>query len=106
MKELIKKKRVYFPLIFIGQFALTLIIAHIFGLETQNSVLSAIYFVALVATITWLILKIIKDHRAKLSQIEIPIFGVSVVTGLYFIMTLIILIFVINLIVFLVGVSY
>jgi len=104
MKEVIKKKRVYFPLIFIGQIVIVSIIAHIFGLETYNSVLGTIYAVALFSTIIWLILKVIKDHGDKLSTVKIPVYGVSIVAGLYFVMTLIIIIFVVNLIAFLVGV--
>jgi len=87
----VNKKRILFPLVFFSEIAIVIIIAKIFGLETENSLLGWIYAFVMVLTIIWFLIKIIIDHKAKLSTAKVPLLGTSVIVNLYFIIALLII---------------
>lgn len=71
MKKILKKKRILFPLIFLGELAIFITIAIIFDLETNNSLYGVIFAYILFGTFVWFLIKIIKNHKTKLSTIKI-----------------------------------
>jgi len=83
MKQMIKKKKVSFPLIFFGQIIIFIAIANIFGLETGNSLLGGIYAVIMFFTLMWFLIKIIKDHKTELNRVTVPLIGISIIWVLY-----------------------
>jgi len=82
MKNFLKKKRFLFPFIFIIQIVLFVLIANIFNLETGNSIVGMIYYFMMVVAVLWFLLRIIKDHKTKLSETKLPLFGVFGITAL------------------------
>ena len=88
VKQQLKKKRFLFPLIFLGWIAIVSIIANVFGLETENTMFGGISVLVMFSTCIWFLIKTIKDHKAKLATVRIPFYGVTVLTGLYFITAL------------------
>jgi len=91
IKQMLKKKRILFPLIFFGEIAITIIIAHVFGLETSNSPLGAVFSFVMGFTFIIFLLKIIKDHKAELIAIRIPFIEISIIWVLYLALAQIIL---------------
>ena len=83
--DILKLKRVMFPLVFFGQLAVFITIATIFGLETQNSPLGFAYAVVMSVTIIYFCLKTIKDHREWLKSIKDPIFGAPILLMLLYV---------------------
>ena len=84
MKRLLKRKRVLFPIIFFGQIVIFILIAIIFGLETENSPLGTVYAYTLIVTLIGFCVKIIKDHKIRLTEFKMPIFPISALSLLYF----------------------
>ena len=76
--EILKLKRVLFPLVLFGQLAIFMAIATAFRLETHNSPLGFTYAVVMSVTIVCFCLKTIKDHREWLKSTKDPIFGVPI----------------------------
>ena len=97
VKDVIKKKRVLFPLIFLGELGVLIAVANIFSLETDNTLYGLIFVYILFITIVVFLIRIIKDHKNELSTIKLPLSGGSVLWSLYFITALIILILIIML---------
>ena len=59
-------------------------IANIFGLETANSPLGAVYAISMVLMFIGFCLKILKDHKEKLTETQIPVILVPVSAIFYF----------------------
>ncbi|MCL2457013.1 MAG: hypothetical protein FWD19_05650 [Defluviitaleaceae bacterium] len=100
-KNLFKKKRVLFPLIFFGEIIIVLVIGEIFNLETNNSPLGAVYAYVMGFTLLGFIFKILKDHKSEISNMKIPLWG-SVLGSLY----LVIVILIVNMIALTIKILY
>jgi len=72
MKDIIKKKRVLFPLIFFGEIIIIAVIAKIFDLETSNSPLGIIYAYIMDFTLIGFLIKIRKDYKSTIAKMEMP----------------------------------
>jgi hypothetical protein len=94
MKNIIKKKRVLFPIIFFGEIAIVAVIAIIFDLETGDSPLGVAYAYVMAFTLMGFVLKILKDHKTELSNMELPFVG-SIIWMLYTVFIVIIFVLVI-----------
>ena len=104
MKEMLKQKRVLFPIIFCAELVLILSIASIFNLETDNTLFGGIAIYVIFCTLVWFLIRIIKDHKIQLSTMKIPLYGFNVLNYLYFIIALIIFGLILGLIVALAGI--
>ena len=71
-KELLKKKRVLFPVIFFSEIALFILLAAILDLEFRTSWLRMVYVLTIIFTLINFSYAIIKDYRAKLVAKETP----------------------------------
>ena len=103
MRNLLKKKRVLFPLIFLGELAIVIIIAIIFDLETGNSLYGEISSSIMFATFVWFLFRIAKDHKTKLSAIKIPLFEISVIWVIYYAIAIIVIVSIIISLMFIFG---
>ena len=92
IKEIIKKKKILFPIIFLGELVVLTAVAIIFDLEINNTLYGLIFVYILFITIVIFLIKIIKDHKLELSTMKLPLFGDSVLRVLYFATALIIFI--------------
>ena len=104
MKNMLKKKRVLFPLIFLGELAIVIIIAIIFDLEMGNSLYGDVTVSITFATFVWFLFRIIKDHKAELSKMRIPLFEfLSVLGWIYFAIVIMIIGLIVNFLVIIFG---
>jgi len=71
-KELLKKKRVLFPVIFFSEIVVFILLAAILDLEFRTSLLRIVYVMIMCFTLTGFLNEIIKDYRARLVAIKIP----------------------------------
>jgi hypothetical protein len=79
-----------FPLIFWGEFYIAILIAELFNLETQNSLFADIYGIVVFSTLIVFFVKIIKDHKAELSDKKFPIIGIKMIGIIYFVFGIVI----------------
>jgi len=77
VKKILKQKKILFPFIFLVELAILIAIAIIFNLETDNSLYGAVFAFVIWGTFLWFLIKIVKDHKTKLSTVKIPLFGIS-----------------------------
>ena len=87
MRGILKRKRVLFPLILLGESAIFITIAIVFNLGMSNSIFNAVNAFVMNFTVAIFLAKIIKDHKTELSTIKFPGFGffdTSVLVMLYF----------------------
>ena len=90
MKKILNQKKVLFPLIFVTELVILIVIANIFDLETDNTLYGAAFAYILFITIIWFLIRIIKDHKKELSVMVIPLYKTSVLHFLYFLTGLLI----------------
>ena len=67
-----KQKRFLYPSALVLQISAVLLIGHLFGLETANSLLGLIWAYIFFGTIVYFLIKIIKEHKAMLAVVELP----------------------------------
>ena len=71
-KDLLKKKRVLFPVIFLSEIVVFILLAAILDLEFRTSLLRIIYVLIICYTLTGFSNEIIKDYRARLVEKKTP----------------------------------
>jgi len=71
-KELLKKKRVLFPVIFLSEIVVFILLAAILDLEFRTSLLRIVYVMTMCATLADFSYEIIKDYRARLVEKKTP----------------------------------
>ena len=81
-------------IVFVSQIVVFSLIGAILKLE-ENSIWGLLSSFVVFSTLIGFLLKIIKEHKAKLSVIKIPVFGGSVVGLLYFLIVMMVFLMVI-----------
>lgn len=108
LKEALKKKKILFPLISIVQLVILVTIANVFDLETEDTLFGGVFVLVVFGTFIGFLIKIIRDHGDELSKMKMPPFmnlaETSVLTNLYFLLSIIIFGLVVGLVLFLLGV--
>jgi hypothetical protein len=94
--KVVKRKIFLFLLIFLGEIALLVVIANVFGIETENTVFGMTATYVIFLTIMLFLIKIAKEHREELDNMEMPIFrfggDISVLWWIYIAILVIILV--------------
>jgi len=67
----------------LGELLIFIAIAIIFNVNTKNSLYGTICVYILFGTLSWFLLKIVKDHKNELSNIKIPLFELPILWMIY-----------------------
>jgi len=91
MKNLLKRKRVLFPIIFFGQILVFILLSAVFSYEFEDTTLNLVPTFAMLATFIWFLLKVSRDYKEKLSSIKIPPFNIPIVALFYLVVVILII---------------
>jgi len=81
IKELLKKKRVLYPVILFCEIAVFILLAAILNLEYRTSWLRIVYVMTMCSTLISFSYAIIKDYKTRLDVIKLPFFKIRIRKG-------------------------